>query len=244
MKKLLFIVFFVSTIAHAQNNYTTIVLPKKFDIFKRENQYNINDLCKSFFEKEGFTVLNQSDLTPEKFYNTSCNALYVDLEDNGTILNTKIIVFLKDCKNNTVLKSNQFTTKEKDYNLAYNEVVRKALTDLRGKLTIPNTTVEVKTAQNNTIQVVKTTQNKLDENLNPDNYASVQILLARPTQNGFILTDENKNTIYELLKTSNPSIFNAKKGITNGVLTLNGTKATFEYYQNDILVIEQLEIKF
>ena len=49
---------------------------------------------------------------------------------------------------------------------------------------------------------------------------------------------------FELLKTSNPIIFIAKKGSIQGVFTLNGMNSKFESYQNDVLVVEEVEVKF
>ena len=49
---------------------------------------------------------------------------------------------------------------------------------------------------------------------------------------------------FELLKTSNPTIFIAKKGNFQGVFTLNGKNSKFESYQNDVLVVEEVEVKF
>ena len=48
----------------------------------------------------------------------------------------------------------------------------------------------------------------------------------------------------ELLKTSNPSVFTAKKDVVTGILTLNGNDAKFESYQNDVLIVEEFKVKF
>ena len=237
MKKIIFLsAFLFSLLTIAQENYETVVIPKKFDIFKNENQYNINALCKSFFETEGFKVFYEGDLSEEEYFKNRCNFLYVDLEDNGNILNTKVTVFLKDCKKEVILQSQEFKTKEKEYHKAYNEVVRAALVDLRGRLVIEN--------KNPTYTTETKTENTIFEKKIKPTISTGKVLIPEITTNGYNLLDENKNIIFELLKTSNPSVFTAKKGNIQGILTLNGSKAKFESYQNDVLVVEEVEVKF
>lgn len=237
MKKLVFLsMLFLSMFSIAQENYTRVIMPKTFDIFKNENQYNINSLCQSFFETEGFVVSYQEDLSDEDYYQNKCNYLYVDLADNGSMLNTKVIVYLKDCKKQVVLQSREFKTKEKDLNKAFYEVVKLALIDLRGKLNIPNKNSSATEAKANSSEVI-TIKSELTNSTN-------NTLSAEITKNGYNLLDDNKNVIFELLKTSNPSVFTAKKGNETGVLTLNGNKAKFESYQNNVLVVEEFQVKF
>ena len=105
MKKiiLLFALLF-SIVLNAQENYEVVILPKKFDFQKSENQYNLVTLCKLFFEKEGFQVFYKGDLSEEEYFKNRCNYLYIDLLDNGNMFNTKVAVQVKDCKN-TILVS-------------------------------------------------------------------------------------------------------------------------------------------
>ena len=39
------------------NNYKYIIVPKKFDFLKEENQYRVNTFTKFLFEKQGFKML-------------------------------------------------------------------------------------------------------------------------------------------------------------------------------------------
>ena len=140
MKKIIFLVtLFFSLLSIAQENYKIIIMPKKFDFLKEENEYNLNMLCKLFFEKEGFTVYYATDSMPSEIANNRCSALYLDLLENNTLFKTKVKVQLKDCQNNIVTFSSEPETREKNLNAAYNEVTRIALKSMKGVSKIKNT---------------------------------------------------------------------------------------------------------
>ena len=84
----------------------------------------------------------------------------------------------------------------------------------------------------------------LDTNPFKNTDSSSKVLNSEITKNGYNLIDENKNVKFELLKTSNPTIFIAKKGNVQGVFTLNGMSSKFESYQNNELVVEKVEVKY
>lgn len=241
MKKIiLFSMFLFSLLLTAQENYKVIVIPKKFDFQKSENQYNINTLCKLFFEKEGFKVVNEEEMLEQDLYKRRCELLYLNINDIGSIFTTKVNIDLKDCEKEVLLHSIDVKTKEKDYYKGYNEVVRGALISLRGKLAIPYKNSNKEEIVSNRVEVktetVESTKEKKQSNS--------EILTAEITKNGYNLLDSNNRVIFELLKTSNPSIFNAKKGAITGILTLNGNDAKFESYQNEVLMVEEFKVKF
>lgn len=252
MKKiiLLFGLLF-SMLLSAQENYEVVILPKKFEFQKSENQYNLVTLCKLFFEKEGFQVFYKEDLSEEEYFNNRCNYLYINLLDNGSMFTTKVSVEVKDCKNAILLSSKEAKTKEKDFNLAYNEVTREALIDLRGKLTIKNTFSSMPSENVAVVSAIKVepikevepinVENTTTKNTISENTATLSIIV---TKNGYNLLDESKNIKFELLKTSNPTIFIAKKGNIQGVFTLNSPQSKFESYQNDELVVDEVAVKF
>lgn len=247
MKKIIFLsMLFFSILSIAQEKYKVVVMPKKFDFLREENQYNLNTLSKLFFEKEGFQVIYEEDLLSQEFYNKRCDFLYFNINDVKSLLTIRVTVDLKDCEKQVVLESKETRTKEKDFNLGYNEAVRAALIDLRGKLDIP---IKIKASDViSTKYEIKAESIKFNEDVKPTKTETISssnnILVAQSTKNGYDLVDAQKNIIFELLKTSNPSVFNAKKGDIQGVFTLNGTKAKFESYQNDVLVVEEVEVKF
>lgn len=239
MKKLVFLsMLFFSVLTIAQENYKVIVIPKKFDFLKVENQYNLNTLCELFFEKEGFAVFHDEDL-PKEIANNRCNVLFLKLIDEGSIFTTKVKIEIKDCQNNIVAISDEAESREKDYKLAYNEVTRAALISMRGSLNITNSHIN-SNGISPKIEVKKETLQNQATALSSSNTGLNSVI----TSKGYNLVDENKNLKFELLKTTNPTIFIAKKGNIQGIFTLNGKNSKFESYQNDVLVVEEVEVKF
>ena len=242
MKKIiLFSIFLFSFLLSAQENYKVIVIPNKFDFQKIDNQYNINTLCKLFFEKEGFKIINEEELLEEDFFNNRCDFLYLNINDIGSIFNIKVNIDLQDCKKEVLLQSIDVKTKEKDYYKGYNDVVREALINLRGKLAIPNKNSNKEEIVSNRVESKTET---VESSIKDKNQSNSEILTAENTKNGYNLLDSNNKVIFELLKTSNPSVFTAKKDVVTGILTLNGNDAKFESYQNDVLIVEEFKVKF
>lgn len=242
MKKLVFFaILMFSIVSVAQDHYNVIIMPKKFDVFKNENQYNLNVLCKTFFEKEGFIVYYDSDNLPNELANNRCSALLLNFVDDSNMFKTKIKVELKDCQKNIVTFSKEGESREKNFERAYNEATRAALVSLKGftKFKNPNSSkvIEDKKEINEELIVNNPVSTEITNSNN-------KVLNSEITKNGYNLVDENKNVKFELLKTSNPTIFIAKKGTVQGVFTLNGMNSKFEYYQNNELVIEKIEVKF
>jgi ferric iron reductase protein FhuF len=69
-------------------------------------------------------------------------------------------------------------------------------------------------------------------------------LVAVPIQNGYKLENSVSEVIYELLATSIENVFTAKKGSINGTFLKKNTGWFFEYYQNNQLISEKVEVKF
>ncbi len=243
MKKIVFLsLLFFSMLTIAQENYKVIVMPKKFDFLKEENQYNLNTMCKLFFEKEGFIVYYESDNLPIEIAKNRCNALYLALIVNNNMFKTKTKIEIKDCQNNVVAFSNEPETREKNLSLAYNEVTRAALISMRGFLKIKNTNAkeadsianfEDKKSEIKTVEIENSIINK-----------SKEVLQSVITTKGYNLIDSTKNIKFELLKTTNPTIFIAQKENIQGIFTLNGQHSKFESYQNNVLVVEEIEVKY
>ena len=246
MKKLLFLsMLLFSMMSVGQDYYKVIIMPKKFDFLKEENQFNLNVLCKSFFEKEGFEVFYASDMLPIEVANNRCNALFLSVVEESSMFKTKIKIELKDCQNNIITFSDEGESRDKSFERAYNEATRSALLSFRGatKFKNENNAKIVKTKEE--IIVAKAEDPKIQDIKSVNKIeSSSKILNSEITKNGYNLIDENKNVKFELLKTSNPTIFMAKKGNIQGVFTLNGKNSKFESYQNDVLVVEEVEVKF
>ncbi|MEO9893525.1 hypothetical protein [Aurantibacter sp.] len=123
------ILFGGSNIATAQTNlnkYKYIVVPKKFEEFKKENQYSTNTLVKHLFAKKGFNTVWE-DAMPEDLANNQCKALFANLIENSSLFSTKTKIVLKDCNKQEVFVSQEGKSKSKQYKEAYSESITYAM---------------------------------------------------------------------------------------------------------------------
>ncbi len=129
MKKIILsIILVVSFVGHAQvelNDYKYIIVPKRFGDFKKENQYRTSTLVKHLFEEKGFIAVYNDDL-PAELNNNKCLGLLVDLIDGSSMFTTKASLVLKDCAGKEVFVTQEGKSKEKDYQAAFSEAIRKA----------------------------------------------------------------------------------------------------------------------
>ncbi|WP_149274818.1 hypothetical protein [Pareuzebyella sediminis] len=111
------------------NDYKYIIVPKKFEEFKRVNQYQTSTLVKHLFTKSGFTAVYNDEL-PSDLNNNRCLGLMAHLVDDSSLFTTKTTLVLKDCTGKEVYATMQGKSKEKDYKNAYNEALRDAFSSL------------------------------------------------------------------------------------------------------------------
>lgn len=243
MRKMTFIAAIVfSLLTQAQDKYKYVVVPEQFSFFKETNKYNLNSLTKSFFESEGFTVFYDTEDLPEELLKNRCFALYVNVVENNSMFVTKNTVEVKDCKNNVLATSIQGTSREKDFDRAYNQALRTALTSLKGKL---NFTAENLVASSKEEQVLE--KPKVLDDLIPvgKELENKNLLYALPTNIGFKLVNAIPNVIFKLQKTSIDNLYLAERGMMdNGLFYKKGESWFYEYYKNDKLIIEKIEVKF
>ncbi|HWS59447.1 MAG TPA: hypothetical protein VN182_00810 [Flavobacterium sp.] len=73
---------------------------------------------------------------------------------------------------------------------------------------------------------------------------SKNLLYAQPTSYGYQLIDSEPKVVMKVYKTSNSDSYMAKKGDIQGALVSKDNQWFFEYYQNDTLVSEKVDVKF
>jgi hypothetical protein len=238
MKKitLLLLSFFLFNFSFSQNldDYKYALIPSKFNIFKNNDYYRLNVLAKLYMQKYGFESYLDSETQPQDFVNTNCNKVYVDLTQNNNLFTTKVKVVIKDCNGKIIATSNEGTSKEKDIQVAYNEALRAAFdsfTILSSHKFKGNSTDE---SPKNTIV------NATPAVVNSDSSQ----LFAQPISNGYQLIDSEPKVILKIYNTSEPNFYIATKGNLQGVFFLKNNEWFFEYYQNDKLFSEKLDVKF
>ena len=133
MKNLILLAIVLSTIngfSQSQlDDYKFIVVPKKFNCFKAQNEHKTSTLIKYLFAKKGFEVYYQDQLSGE-LSAERCLGLLVDLNERSSLFNTKTSIVLRDCNTNVVFETLEGTSKEKDYESAYHEAIREAFVSI------------------------------------------------------------------------------------------------------------------
>lgn len=129
MKKLLCTLIlgglFAGNVYAQLNDYKYIIVPKKFEAFKKENQYQTTTLIKYLFVQQGFNT-TYDDSLPDDLNNNRCLGLTTHLEDESSLFRTKVALVLKDCQAREIFRTQEGSSKEKDFREAYSEAIRQA----------------------------------------------------------------------------------------------------------------------
>ncbi|MEL4306532.1 hypothetical protein [Joostella sp. CR20] len=272
MKKFLFLgLFLASVTAFAQqsvNNYKYVVVPKKFDFLKQENQYRVNTFTKFLFDKGGYNVVYE-DQKPADLQANPCLGLNAEIVDDSNLFTTKLRVSLENCQGTIVYTSEEGRSKEKDYEDAYQEAIQNAFVSVNGLNykyePVANSMQAQIPAQTQTVAVpaVATTSVAVTPPSTPvsavveapapvqvqsvkivtgTNSTDAQTLFAQPTATGFQLVDMTPKVVFKITKTTQPNYFLIKD--KNGFLYQKDGKWIAEYYEGETLKQETLNIKF
>ncbi len=112
------------------NEYKYIIVPKKFDAFRKENQFKTSTLVKYLFTQKGFNVVYE-DALPEDLNSDRCLGLIVSVKDESSMFNTITSLVLKDCSSQEVLATLTGKSKVKEFEGAYNEAITEAFGTIR-----------------------------------------------------------------------------------------------------------------
>ncbi|MFS4484077.1 hypothetical protein ACKGJY_13735 [Hyunsoonleella sp. 2307UL5-6] len=108
------------------NNYKYVLVPKKYDFLKEENQHRLNELSQYLFNKYGFTALFEGTEYPRDLKLDRCLALRSNVIKGSGMFKTKLNVVLKDCNDKVVYSSKTGESREKEFKVAYNKALRAA----------------------------------------------------------------------------------------------------------------------
>ena len=246
---LLILVLFTVT-AHAQtniNNYKYVVVPEKFSFSKSENQYGLNSLVRDLLEEKGFTALMSNGQLPPEVATNKCTSLMADVVEKKGIFVTNLSILLKDCQGNIVFKSKEGKSREKEFQAAYDEALRDAYTSLKAApYQYDGTTFTQTQVQTATAVPVPVASAPVAAAI-PATAAitdATGTLYAQATPNGFQLIDTSPKKVLTLLKTSQPDYYIAANGPVAGVVFKKNEEWLYEYYKDDKLVSQKLQIKF
>lgn len=254
MKKyILFVLLAFSATGFSQskniNNYKYVIIPEKFAFMKEQNQYGLNSLSKAFLERKGFTVFYDDTELPLELVTNKCNALIVDVTENNSMFNTILTVLLKDCKGNILFTSAEGKSREKAYKTAYNLALREAFKSVDALpykyQELSGAEVTTVTANSHYIPATANTVTTVSSNSSGANEAiATGTLYAQATATGYQLVDTTPKKVLTLFKTSQQDYYTANNGKNQGMVFKKEGQWYFEYYQNDKLISEKLDIKF
>ena len=243
MKKVLFLLLFLATslsFSQSLNDYKYAIVPSKFEFIKEKDQYRLNTLTKLLMEKYGFITYFDTDILPNEVVENNCNKVYVDVKSNGNLFVTKLTVVLKDCKNAVVFTSFEGRSREKELQVAYNQALREAFSSFEK--------LDYKYSGNSNVNsnVNSSVNNNSNNNSNVKVPILNQNLFAKPLgANLFqLLTNDTciPNLVLTIAKTNNPSIFIVEEAMRQGVVYKNNNDWIFDYYENEKLISEKLNI--
>lgn len=258
----LLLMFMVSfSFAQEVNQYKYALIPSKFNFLKDVDQYQLNSLTKFLMEKQGFVVfLDTDENMPEEIMLSNCNKIYVDVLSEGNFMVSKLSVVLKDCKGKILFTSEQGKSKEKDYKKGFQEALRNAFNSFSSLHYFytptenqSNATATPVVKQAVVVAPVFTTPAVTAAVVNPANDVKpvqgtfkndADLLFAQPITNGFQLIDTTPKVVMKIYNTSVKNTYTAVKASIQGVFILKDNQWFFEYYKDDNLVSEKINVKF
>lgn len=257
MKKIIFLGFFIISFSffgqQTVNNYKYVVVPNKFSFFKKIDQYQTSSLTKFLFNKYGFASYLSTDELPEDLKENRCSSLFATINDASNMFTTKVNVVFKDCYEKIIYTSIIGKSKEKEYEKSFHEAIRNAFKDpiLKNYSYKPEATITkaiVKVAETpkvvekavvlKTVVVNTTIPNKVTKS-----HTEIKnVLYAQVTNNGYQLVDITPKVIFKVLKTKQENLFIIES--KNGIFYKNNSIWIAEYYQNNVLIQEEYQVKF
>jgi hypothetical protein len=252
MKKynlLVLVLISISGFSQSLSDYKYAIVPSKFSFLKEKDQYRMNMLTKMFMEKYGFITYFDTDILPTEVAANSCNRVFVDVQSNGGFFTSNIVVTLKDCRNSVIFTSAVGKSREKDFQISFNQALREAFNSF-DNLDLKSS-IAAKSETTNAEQVAAIPESNplapqaivIKEGVKSTSSES-KILFAQPIDNGFQLIDSTPKVVMKIYKTSIPICFMAIKENVQGVLIFKENHWFFEYLSNSKLISEKVEVKF
>lgn len=230
------------------NNYRYVIVPERFNFSKEDNQYGLSTTTKLLLEQKGFVAsIGGRDLPPAVAANR-CSALMADIVQKKGFFVTNLTLQLKDCQGNVIFQGKEGKSREKEFPVAYDEALKNAFASLNEVPYKYDSTVVAAPVGQASVPMASapasggavTTASGMSAGAGAD---ITGILYAQPTPNGYQLIDTTPKKVMALLKTSLQDCYIAV-GVSNGVVFKKNGEWFLEYYKDEKLVSQKLEIKF
>jgi len=226
------------------NNYKYVIVPDRFAFSKSDNQYGLNTLLQQLLEEKGFTAFVGNSKLPAEVAGNKCNALTAEIAEKNGIFVTNLTILLKDCQGNIIFKSKEGKSREKEFVPAYQLALRDAFTTLKdAAYNYDGSTITQATVT--TASVSPAAPASTPAAPPPATVTEITgTLYAQATPNGYQLIDTTPKKVLSLLKTSTEDYYIAEGGPSAGVVFKKNEEWLFEYYKDNKLVSQKLQIKF
>jgi hypothetical protein len=248
--RILQLLFFITSYSFSQsvNDFKAVIVPLKFEFLKSDNQYRLATISRFELGKAGFQAYYDNQPILDKNIER-CELLNFDIVNQKGFLTTKLYIVFKDCYGKIIFQSETGISKEKDYELAYKEALSKAFVSvyaLNYKYTGENKVSLVPSLKANAVteEVVVAVNNVTSDEVISIEETSANLLYAQPIATGFQLVDSTPSVVMNVYRTSVKECYIALKGNNQGVLIAKGSQWFFEYYDNNKLISERIEVKF
>tara|TARA_R110002124_G_scaffold86577_7_gene223739 strand:+ start:441 stop:1223 length:783 start_codon:yes stop_codon:yes gene_type:complete len=260
MKKIFLVGFLISSFSffcqQKINNYKYVIVANNFDFLNKADQYKTSSLTKFLFNKYGFTSYLNTDELPEDFNTNRCSSLFASVKEASSMFTTKVNVVLKDCNGKIVYTSLIGKSKEKDYKKAFHEAIRGAFKDpaIRNhsynppkntnKAIVKATEAQKTLSKVKKIAVIKTVNanTAISNKVTKTKKITASVLASKPTNNGFQLIDTRLNVVFKVLKTTQENFFIIEN--KNGILYKKNSNWIAEFYENNVLIQKEYQVKF
>lgn len=120
--------------AHSQavlNKYKYVIVPKKFEGFRSENQYQTSTMVKYYLVKQGFNALYE-DALPQDLNADRCLGLVTSLEEDSSMFTSRVSIVFKDCQGVERYRTQYGSSKAKQHQESYRETIAEAFRSLNG----------------------------------------------------------------------------------------------------------------
>lgn len=245
MKACAFVIFTLLTIAgHPQNSinsYKYVIVPERFNFSREDNQYGLNTTAKLLLEQKGFDVFLGNEKLPQALASNRCNTLMAEVIQKKGLFVTNLTLLLKDCQGNVIFKSKEGKSREKEFPVAYDLALRDAFSSLND---VPYKYDSTILAQQQQTAAAPAASPSAPAPVMPAVGEITGTLYAQATPNGYQLIDTSPKKVLILLKTSTQDYYIAGAGASNGIVFKKNGEWFFEYYKDDKLVSQKLDIKF
>jgi hypothetical protein len=244
------------------NSYKYVIVPERFSFSKENDQYGLNGTTKWMLMSKGFVVFMANEDLPQAVAANKCSVLRAEVVERKTFLSTNLTLFLKDCQGDTIFRSKEGKSREKEWQTAYNEALKDAFSSLdavpyKYDSTLSATPAAAVTPTPTTASSAPAPAPSPAPPTSPAPTTSspappappvppviTGTLYAQVIPNGYQLVDTTPKKVLTLLKTSVADYFIAETGYSGGIVFKKNGAWFFEYYKDDKLVSQQLQIRF